>query len=92
LAPCTILLIFLRIKADQEKQEEARLEAEEKKRQEEKERREYEEYLALKASFAVEEEGFDEDVEEGAEENKLQEFINYIKVEQKQNLLEKAFF
>lgn len=56
------------------------MEAEEKKRQEEKERREYEEYLALKASFAVEEEGFDENVEEGSEGNKLQEFIQYIKV------------
>jgi hypothetical protein len=36
--------------------------------------------LALKASFAVEEEGFDDDVDESGEENKLLAFINYIKV------------
>ena len=39
-----------------------------------------EEYLALKASFAVEEEGFDENVDETNEENRLLTFINYIKV------------
>jgi hypothetical protein len=36
--------------------------------------------LALKASFAVEEEGFDEDVDDANEENRLLAFINYIKV------------
>jgi hypothetical protein len=36
--------------------------------------------LALKASFAVEEEGFDENVDEANEENRLLAFINYIKV------------
>lgn len=36
--------------------------------------------MALKASFAVEEEGFDDNVEEGNEENRLLTFINYIKV------------
>ena len=36
--------------------------------------------MALKASFAVEEEGFDENVDEANEENRLLTFINYIKV------------
>ncbi len=36
--------------------------------------------MALKASFAVEEEGFDENVDEANEENRLLAFINYIKV------------
>lgn len=36
--------------------------------------------MALKASFAVEEEGFDENVDETNEENRLLTFINYIKV------------
>lgn len=66
--------------AEKEKAAEAQREEEERKKREEKERREHEEYLALKASFAVEEEGFDEDpVEGGGEENKLQTFIQYIK-------------
>ena len=40
----------------------------------------HEEYLALKASFAVEEEGYDDNVDESNEENRLLTFINYIKV------------
>ena len=46
---------------------------------EEKERQELEEYLKLKESFAVEEEGFDEDNDESEAQNKLQTFIDYIK-------------
>ena len=43
-----------------------------------KERKEHEEYLKLKESFLVDEEGFDEDPEED-KENKLEIFIQYIK-------------
>ena len=46
---------------------------------EEKERQELEEYLKLKESFAVEEEGYDEDTDETEANNKLQTFIDYIK-------------
>ncbi|KAF8767546.1 DDRGK domain-containing protein 1 [Argiope bruennichi] len=53
-------------------------EEEEMALKEEQERKEYEEYLKLKESFAIEEEGFDQ--EENADEgNKFQEFIDYIK-------------
>lgn len=45
---------------------------------ERKEREEYEEYLKLKESFAVDEEGFDGDVNEEDGQNKLQAFIEYI--------------
>src|SRR5947209_4736100 len=44
-----------------------------------KEEKEREEYLKLKESFAVEEEGFDDDSDETAAQNKLQTFIDYIK-------------
>jgi actin-related protein len=56
---------------------------------EERDRKELEEYLALKASFAVEEEGFEEEEDdpEAASNNKLQQFITYIQ-EQKVVLLE----
>ncbi|KAG8184026.1 hypothetical protein JTE90_011524 [Oedothorax gibbosus] len=61
-----------------EKEEERKREEEEKALKEEQEKRELEEYLKLKASFDIEEEGFDqeENVDEG---NKFQEFIDYIK-------------
>lgn len=49
-----------------------------KKEKEEREKREREEYLAMKAAFSVEEEGFDNN--EDGNENLLQEFVNYIKV------------
>ncbi|KFM56881.1 DDRGK domain-containing protein 1, partial [Stegodyphus mimosarum] len=69
-----------------EKEEERRKEEEEKALKEEQEKRELEEYLKLKETFAVEEEGFDQ--EENQEEgNKFQEFIDYIK-SQKVVLLE----
>lgn len=72
---------------EQRKEEERIREEEERKAKEEKERQEHEEYLKLKASFAIEEEGFEEDTEEVETQNKLQTFINYIK-ENKVVLLE----
>lgn len=45
---------------------------------EEKARKEHEEYLKLKASFTVEEEGFDE-CSDDEKENLLQRFIDHIK-------------
>lgn len=65
--------------------EEAEEEAERAKR-EERERREHEEYLKMKASFQLEEEGFDEDDQEDTE-GQLQLFIQYI-VDTKVVLLE----
>ncbi|GBL90420.1 DDRGK domain-containing protein 1 [Araneus ventricosus] len=61
-----------------QQEEEKKKEEEEKALKEEQERKEHEEYLKLKQSFAIEEEGFDqeENVDEG---NKFQEFIDYIK-------------
>lgn len=54
-------------------------EEEERKIREEKERQEHEEYLKLKESFQIEEEGFDDDVnDENESQNKLKEFIEYI--------------
>lgn len=61
--------------------EEARQEEEEQREREEKERRELEEYMALKAQFSVEEEGFDETQDEDQQRNLLQEFVDYIKNE-----------
>ena len=71
----------------EEELEKAKLEEEEKRRLE-KERQEHEEYLKLKAAFEVEEEGFDDELDdESAQENKLQQFIDYI-VETKVVVLE----
>lgn len=67
--------------------EEKAREEEEKRIKEEKEKQELEEYLALKASFAVEEEGFEQETDENEAQNKLQTFIDYIK-SQKVVLLE----
>lgn len=61
-----------------QQEEDRKREEEEKALKEEQERKEYEEYLKLKASFDIEEEGFDQEENEG-NENKLQEFIDYIK-------------
>jgi len=61
--------------------EEARREEEEQREREEKEKRELEEYMALKAQFSVEEEGFDETQDEDQQRNLLQEFVDYIKNE-----------
>ncbi|XP_054153086.1 DDRGK domain-containing protein 1-like [Oppia nitens] len=70
----------MRLKEEQKvKEEEAKLLEAERSAKEEKEKQELEEYLKLKESFAVEEEGFDEDVDESESQNKLQTFIEYIK-------------
>lgn len=53
-------------------------EEEEKRLIAEKKQREYEQYLKAKAAFVVEEEGFDSNVDTD-EQNKLADFINYIK-------------
>lgn len=70
------------------KEEEAQKEKE-RQEKEEQERKELEEYLALKASFEVQEEGFEEEGQDSQDgsQNKLQQFINYIQ-EQKVVLLE----
>ena len=57
----------------------------ERKEREERERRENEEYLKLKESFAVEDEGF-EGREEDNDRNLLQDFVNYIKVSHIQDI------
>jgi len=64
--------------AEQERLEEEREEEAERKRKEELERKEHEEYLKLKASFQLEEEGFDEDEEDNSE-GQLQAFIQHVK-------------
>ncbi|XP_059622560.1 DDRGK domain-containing protein 1 [Phlebotomus argentipes] len=65
-----------RRKADEKEREEERAREEaEKRAQEERERREHEEYLKLKATFDVEEEGFEEGEDQ---ENLLRDFVEYI--------------
>lgn len=67
-----------RQKAEEKQKLEEQKEEEEKKRlQEEKEKREHEVYLKMKEAFQIEEEGFDQDVDES--ESALQKFVNYIK-------------
>lgn len=63
---------------EKELEEQRRQEEIERMAREEAERREHEEYLKMKAAFAVEEEGFDEETE-AEKENLLQEFITYIR-------------
>uniref|UniRef100_A0AC34F6G3 DDRGK domain-containing protein 1 n=1 Tax=Panagrolaimus sp. ES5 TaxID=591445 RepID=A0AC34F6G3_9BILA len=65
------------IRRQQDAEEKAQ-EEKEKAEQEERERKEHEEYLKLKASFQVEEEGFDAKSEE-EKENLLKDFVDYIK-------------
>nr|CAG4644514.1 EOG090X0N9E [Lepidurus arcticus] len=67
-----------RKKDEEEKAEELRQEEAEKKAREEKEKKDLEAYLALKAAFTVEEEGFDEADAEDTEANSLQQFIQFI--------------
>ncbi|CAL7938571.1 unnamed protein product [Xylocopa violacea] len=63
---------------EKEREEESRQEEMERKAREERERKEYEEYVKMKETFSIEEEGYDqEDKEE--EENLLMEFVRYIK-------------
>ncbi|XP_074598726.1 DDRGK domain-containing protein 1-like [Brevipalpus obovatus] len=70
-----------RKKEEAEREEEKRKEEEERKIREEKERKEHEEYLKMKEAFEVEGEGFDQDIDETEQQNKLQAFIDYIKNE-----------
>lgn len=63
---------------DKEQEEQRRQEETERLAREERERREHEEYLKMKASFAVEEEGYDEETD-ADKENLLQEFVRFIK-------------
>lgn len=65
--------------AEKEHAEQLRVEQVEKKAREEKEKREYEEYLKMKEAFSVEEEGYEQENNE-CEENLLQEFLAYIKL------------
>lgn len=68
-----------RRKADEkERQEELKREEAERVARELKEKQEYEEYLAMKAAFSIEEEGYDEQ-EDAESENLLADFIGYIK-------------
>ncbi|VDL63890.1 unnamed protein product [Nippostrongylus brasiliensis] len=60
-----------------------------RKEKEEREKRELEEYLALKESFAVEEEGFDQ-LEEEESSNLMKEFVDYVKTSKVVNMDELA--
>ncbi|XP_035631944.1 DDRGK domain-containing protein 1-like [Oncorhynchus keta] len=64
---------------EKERQQEQKEEEEERRAKEEQEKEEEEEYLRLKQSFVVEEQGEAEDVTEEESRNLLQEFIQYIK-------------
>ncbi|XP_019957816.2 DDRGK domain-containing protein 1 [Paralichthys olivaceus] len=63
---------------EKERQLEQKQEEEEQRAKEEQERREEEEYLKLKASFIVEDQGEEEQLTEDQSRNLLQEFIEYI--------------
>lgn len=65
---------------EKERDEEKRQEEEDRKAKEEIAKREHEEYLKMKESFQVEEEGFEEG-DATNEQNLLQEFVNYIKAQ-----------
>ncbi|XP_071569371.1 DDRGK domain-containing protein 1 [Temnothorax nylanderi] len=65
--------------AEKEQAEQLRTEEAERKAREEKEKQEYEEYLKMKEAFSVEEEGYQQENGE-YEENLLQEFLTYIKL------------
>ncbi|XP_042324522.1 DDRGK domain-containing protein 1 isoform X2 [Sceloporus undulatus] len=64
---------------ERQRQEEEKQEEEKKKAKEEEEQREYEEYLKLKESFVVEEEGLDEAMTEEESRSFLTELLDYIK-------------
>ncbi|KAJ1370575.1 hypothetical protein KIN20_032326 [Parelaphostrongylus tenuis] len=70
---------------EEEKLEQERL----MKEKEEREKRELEEYLAMKASFAVEEEGFDQ-IEEEESNNLMNQFVEYVKTSKIVNMDELA--
>lgn len=68
-----------RKKEEEQEQREREREEAERKAKEEKERREYEEYLKIKQSFQVQEDGYDANVDECDAQNKLIEFIESIR-------------
>ncbi|KAL7369959.1 hypothetical protein ABVT39_014341 [Epinephelus coioides] len=63
---------------ERERQLEQKQEEDERRAKEEQERREEEEYLRLKASFTVEDQGEEEQLTEDQSRNLLQDFIQYI--------------
>ncbi|XP_053170380.1 DDRGK domain-containing protein 1-like [Scomber japonicus] len=63
---------------ERERLHEQKQEEEERRAKEEQERREEEEYLRLKASFTIEDQGEEEQLTEDQSRNLLQEFIQYI--------------
>ncbi|XP_077370570.1 DDRGK domain-containing protein 1 [Festucalex cinctus] len=63
---------------EKERQLEKKREEDEQRAKEEQEKREEEEYLRLKASFVVEDQGEEEQLTEDQSRNLLQEFIEYI--------------
>ncbi|XP_028321371.1 DDRGK domain-containing protein 1 isoform X2 [Gouania willdenowi] len=63
---------------EKERQLEQKQEEDEKRAKEEQERREEEEYLKLKASFVIEDQGEEEQLSEDQSRNLLQEFIQHI--------------
>lgn len=63
---------------EKERLQEQKQEEEERRAKEEQDRREEEEYLRLKASFVIEEQGEEEQLTEDQSRNLLQEFIQYI--------------
>ncbi|KAF3857478.1 hypothetical protein F7725_009337 [Dissostichus mawsoni] len=65
---------------EKERQMENKQEEEEQRAKEEQDKREEEEYLKLKASFTVEEQGEEEQLSEDQSRNLLQEFIQHIEV------------
>ncbi|KAJ8260772.1 hypothetical protein COCON_G00164950 [Conger conger] len=64
---------------DQERLLERRQEEDEQRAREEQEKKEEEEYLRLKESFIIEEQGVTEELTEQESQNLLQEFIQYVK-------------
>lgn len=65
--------------AEKEHTEELRAEEAERKAREDKEKQEYEEYLKMKEAFSVEEEGYEQESRDG-EDNLLQQFLAYVKL------------
>lgn len=63
---------------EKERLMEQKQEEEERRAKEEQEKREEEEYLKLKASFVIEDQGEEEQLSEDQSRNLLQEFIQYI--------------
>ena len=68
-----------RKKEEEQERKEREREEMEKKAKEEQERREYEEYLKMKQSFQIEEQGYDASLDESESQNKLKEFVEAIR-------------